>query len=101
MLARMKANPWLWACLFATILTTLGWLGMPLPRPMYDAEPWPFWVGLVIQFPALLLLTLFTAPFPGGVHGYEGVYKTAPFFTWIFYWCTFYWLLSRKRRVHN
>lgn len=97
MLNGMKAQPLLWAGMLSTTLAAFGWMCMPLPRPMYDAETWLFWAGLIIQFPALILLTIFTAPFPGGVHGYENIYKAAPFFTWIFYWSLFYWLLSRKR----
>lgn len=64
---------------------------------MYDPQTWLFWVGLIIQIPSIFLLTIITALLPGGVHGYENIYKAAPLCTWIFYWSLFYWLFSRKR----
>ena len=96
MLSRMKTRPWLWACLFATVLTTLGWLALPLDPPKSQPPVWSLLVGLVIEFPAFMVVGTYALIVTGGAHDLEPFLAWVPPFTWIFYLCLFYWLLSRK-----
>jgi len=85
------------ACI-ATLIAGAGWLLLHFSMSEVIHGPWDV-VGLVLQFPGVIVASLFATFFvSGGIHSIGEVFWMMPPISWIVYFLSFVWFFHRRRK---